>query len=150
MNNQPSSNIEGYLAAESLPVAVVQHCCIEPLLDPHIVARVNRGARCVIAVSNGVRQTLVQDGVRPALCQTVFNGIDIQQPLPDGARLRESLGADARTFLFGSIGSLIARKVHDHTLQALRAFQQAYPDARWKMVLVGSGSEQANLARQAA
>lgn len=150
MNNQPSSNVEGYLAAESLPVAVVQHCRIEPLLDPLIVARVNRGARCVIAVSDGVRQTLVQGGVRPALCQTVFNGIDIHQPLPDGARLRESLGADARTFLFGSIGSLIARKAHDHTLRALRAFQQAHPDARWKMVLVGSGSEQANLARQAA
>ncbi|WP_406706807.1 glycosyltransferase [Sodalis sp.] len=147
MNNQPSSNVEGYLAAESLPVAVVQHCRIEPLLDLQIVARVNRGARCVIAVSDGVRQALVQGGVRPALCQTVFNGIYIHQPLPDGARLRESLGADARTFLFGSIGSLIARKAHDHTL---RAFQQAHPDARWKMVLVGSGSEQANLARQAA
>lgn len=137
MNNQPNSNVAGYFAAESLPVAVVQHCRIEPLLDPPIAARVNRGVRCVIAVSDGVRQTLVQGGVRPALCQTVFNGIDIHPPLPDGARLRESLGADARTFLFGSIGSLIARKAHDHTLQVLGAFQQAHPDARWKMVLVG-------------
>lgn len=148
MNNQPSSNVEGYRAAEGLPVAVVQHCRIEPVLDPHIVALVNRGARCVIAVSDGVRQTLIRGGIRPALCQTVFNGIDIHQPLPDGARLRQSLGADAGTFLFGSIGSLIARKAHDHTLQALQAFHQAHPEARWKMVLVGSGNQQANLARQ--
>ncbi|MSE19601.1 glycosyltransferase, partial [Pantoea agglomerans] len=58
MNNQPSTNVEGYLAARSLDVAVVQHCRIDPVLEPRLVSMVNQDCQAIIAVSQGVNNTL--------------------------------------------------------------------------------------------
>ena len=150
MNNQPGSNLEGYLAAESLDVAVVQHCRIEPVMSPAITQIVNRVGNAVIAVSHGVESVLLNHGVKKSLCTTVSNAIDIHQPLPSGQAIRQSLGIDDSTFLFGSIGSLIPRKSCHHTIEALHHFQQHHPDAKWKFVLVGEGAEHEKLKRQAA
>ncbi|NDL64795.1 glycosyltransferase [Acerihabitans arboris] len=150
MNNQPSSNVEGYYATAGLSTTVVQHCRIEPLMNRQIVKMVNNLCHAIISVSSGVQEKLIQGGVQPEICYTVFNGIDIDQPLPDGLPLRHALGADEQTFIFGSIGSLIPRKAHHHILQALHLFDQAYPEARWKMVIVGAGPEHQKLVRMAA
>lgn len=149
MNNQPGSNEEGYHAVRDLPVALVQHCRIEPVLSTDLVKIVNQQIDRIIAVSQGVERTLIQGGVDAARCTTVNNAIDIHQALPDRARMRQSLGIDDETFVFGSIGSLIPRKSNHHTLTALARFRQQHPAAKWKMVLVGAGPEQAVLQRQA-
>ncbi|WP_034943190.1 glycosyltransferase [Erwinia oleae] len=150
MNNQPGSNAEGYLAAEGLPIAVVQHCRIEPVLNPQLVRLVNRRADAVIAVSNGVRKVLLDNGVAPEKCFTVFNAIDIHQRLPDRLTMRrELLDIEDDTFVFGSIGSLIARKSHHHVLSALEKFAAAFPQARWRMVILGEGPDLAALQAQA-
>ncbi|HBV38775.1 MAG TPA: glycosyltransferase, partial [Erwinia sp.] len=91
MNNQPGSNAEGYLAASDIAVSLVQHCRIEPVLDRELVKMVNRRADAVIAVSNGVREVLLANGVAPEKCFTVFNAIDIYQPLPERAAMRQQL-----------------------------------------------------------
>lgn len=150
MNNQPSSNVEGYYSTIGLKTMVVQHCRIEPLLNRQIVQMVNTLCHGIISVSTGVQEKLIQNGVNQDICYTVFNGIDIDQPRPDGRPLRQSLGADEETFLFGSIGALIPRKSHHHILQALHLFNQAFPAARWKMIIVGAGSEHQKLVRLAA
>lgn len=149
MNNQPGSNLEGYLAAENLPVAVVQHCRIEPVMTPQIAQTVNRVAQKVIAVSHAVESVLVSKGVQKSLCTTVSNAIDIHQPLPNGDTVRQTLGIAEGTFVFGSIGSLIPRKSSHHTLEALHRFAQQHPDAQWKLVLVGEGPEHEKLQQQA-
>ena len=150
MNNQPGSNLEGYLAAEPLNVAVVQHCRIEPVMSQAITKIVNRTGDAIIAVSHGVESVLLNHGVKKSLCTTVPNAIDIHQPLPSGEAVRRSLGIGDDTFLFGSIGSLIPRKSCHHTLEALHRFQQQHPDAKWKFVLVGEGADREKLQRQAA
>lgn len=149
MNNQPGSNEEGYLAAAKLQARLIQHCRIEPVLTPPLVKLVNAHATKIIAVSHGVERVLLQHGVRPELCTTVNNAIDIHQPLPDRRAMRQRLGIDADTFVFGSIGSLIPRKANHHTLEALAKFSQKHPQAKWKMVLVGEGAERRALAEQA-
>lgn len=149
MNNQPGSNEEGYLAAAKLQARLIQHCRIEPVLTPPLVKLVNSHATKIIAVSHGVEQVLLQHGIRPDLCTTVNNAIDIHQPLPDRSAMRHRLGIDDDTFVFGSIGSLIPRKANHHTLDALAAFSQKRPQAKWKMVLVGEGAERNALAAQA-
>jgi len=150
MNNQPGSNAEGYLAASGLAVSVVQHCRIEPVLDKELVAMVNQRADAVIAVSNGVRDVLLKHGVKAEKCFTVFNAIDICQPLPERAAMRkELLNIQDDTFVFGSIGSLIARKSNHHTLQALATFAAAFPQANWRMVILGEGQQREALERQA-
>ncbi|KAB8310518.1 glycosyltransferase [Erwinia endophytica] len=146
MNNQPGSNAEGYLAASGLSVAVVQHCRIEPVLTPALVRMVNQRASAVIAVSNGVREVLLAHGVSAEKCFTVFNAIDIQQPLPEREKMRRQLlDVPPETFVFGSIGSLIARKSHHHILLALKKFATAFPSADWRMVILGEGPEHAAL-----
>lgn len=150
MNNQPSTNIEGYLAVADMPVGLVQHCRIEPLLTPPLVKIINQRVNAVIAVSHGVCQTLRAGGVDAARCFTVSNAIDIHQPLPDRHAVRARLGLPESCFLFGSIGSLIARKSTHHTLQALGAFHQACPQVNWHMVVVGAGPELNRLEQLAA
>lgn len=149
MNNQPGSNEEGYLAGAKLRARIIQHCRIEPVLTPPLVKLVNAHAAKIIAVSHGVERVLLQHGVRPELCTTVNNAIDIHQPLPDRRAMRHRLNIDDDTFVFGSIGSLIPRKANHHTLAALAQFSRREPDAKWKMVLVGEGAERAALTAQA-
>jgi glycosyltransferase involved in cell wall biosynthesis len=150
MNNQPSSNVEGYYSTAGLPTAIVQHCRIEPVLNRDVVRIVNKFCHSIISVSQGVQEQLLKRGVRSELCFTVFNGIDINQPLPDGANIRKELGATDETFIFGSIGSLINRKAHHFTLLALDKFNRAFPEAKWMMVFVGEGPNLRRLIQQAA
>jgi glycosyltransferase involved in cell wall biosynthesis len=111
---------------------------------------VNRVGNAVIAVSHGVESVLLNHGVKKSICTTVSNAIDIHQRLPSGQAIRQSLGIDESTFLFGSIGSLIPRKSCHHTLEALHRFQRQYPEAKWKFVLVGEGNDREKLKSQAA
>ncbi|MCX8959159.1 glycosyltransferase [Erwinia psidii] len=150
MNNQPGSNAEGYLATDKLPVAVVQHCRIEPVLNAGLVRMVNQRADAIIAVSSGVHKVLLEQGVAAEKCVTVFNAIDIRQTLPVRETMREQLLiVPPETFVFGSIGSLITRKSHHHTLQALEKFATAFPEADWRMVILGEGPQHNALQQQA-
>lgn len=143
MNNQPASNLEGYLAAEQTSVPVVQHCRIEPKLNAVECATVNRLARAVICVSHGVAETLVRQGVRAALCRVVHNGIDTRQSLP-APQVLPGVPPDAR--VVGTIGSLIGRKAVDHLL---RAVAKLPPDLTPFVLIVGEGPEETALRQLA-
>lgn len=141
MNNQPSSNLEGYLAAEMVGIPVVQHCRIEVRLSPFEAAIVNRTARKIICVSQGVRQSLIESGVTPALCAVVYNAIDGRQTLPAPVSLPKP---GEETIVIGSIGSLIKRKANDHLLRAAAKVRQTCVTS-FVIVLVGEGPEQKTL-----
>lgn len=143
MNNQPASNLEGYLAAEQAGVPVVQHCRIEPKLNVIERAAVNRVACAVICVSHGVRDALLRQGVRPEFCYVVHNGIDTRQPLPEPQPLP---GVASGTQVIGTIGSLIKRKSVDHLLRAVACLPQ---DLTPHLLIVGEGAEAAALRQLA-
>ncbi|MBB3308086.1 glycosyltransferase involved in cell wall biosynthesis [Enterobacter sp. Sphag1F] len=149
MNNQPSTNVEGYRAVQDMPVALIQHCRIEPQMNSALVEMVNERVDAVIAVSHGVNLTLRQSGVDAQRCFTVSNAIDIHQALPHREEVRERFAYSPDTFIFGSIGSLITRKANHHIFQALGQFKRMHPEAKWKMVVVGSGPEHENLVQLA-
>lgn len=109
MNNQPQSNLEGYLAAQLAGVPVIQHCRSNPALSPRAVAAANQAAR-IIAVSHGIADSLRAQGVDPARIRVVPNGIDPTQPLPDPAACRARLGVSADTVVIGTVCSLLPRK----------------------------------------
>ncbi len=115
MNNQPSSNLEGYMAAELAGVPAVQHCRIDATLNPVEISIVNRVARHIICVSNGVAQSLQRQGIAPDKCTVVSNAIDGAQTLPPPASLP---AAAAGRLVIGTVGSLVARKSVDHLLRA--------------------------------
>jgi glycosyltransferase involved in cell wall biosynthesis len=137
VNNQPSSNLEGYLAAAATGVPLVQHCRIDVTLKPEEAAAVNRNARRVICVSQGVADSLVAQGVGPERCVVVHNAIDGRQILPDPVALPDVAPG---TVVIGSVGSLITRKANDHLLRAAAAVceRSAVP---FRLLLVGDGPE---------
>ena len=143
MNNQPRSNIEGYLAAETVGIPVVQHCRIEPVMDASTSRLVNRVARRVIGVSNGVVDALLQAGVEPAKCLPVFNGIDPDQPLPDGQAVRKQYGIGEQEVVFGAVGSLIERKGIRYVLEAASKLNPT--ETPFRILLVGDGPQRTEL-----
>lgn len=139
MNNQPASNLEGYLAAEAVGVPVVQHCRIEPNLSPHQAALVNRLATRIICVSQGVADVLVALHVARNPLRVVHNAIDCQAPLPAPAALAES----GNGLVIGTVGQLTARKGVLHLLQALAVLRAEGVTPR--CLILGEGPQQAEL-----
>lgn len=139
MNNQPASNLEGYLAAMSTGVAVVQHCRVEPVVNAFERDQVNRTAAAVLCVSEGVRDALIRQGVRRELCRVIHNGIDVSQTMPDAQGLP---GVAPGKLVVGVVASLMKRKAIDHLLRAVAR----QPAAEVPHVLVvGDGPEAAAL-----
>lgn len=135
MNNQPASNLEGYLAAELTGVRVIQHCRIEPRINTVERDIINRIAHALICVSHGVRDALIRQGVRRELCHVVHNGIDTRQPFPE---LQPLAGVVSNTPVIGTIGSLIKRKSVAHLLHAVARLPQ---DLTPHLLIVGEGPE---------
>jgi glycosyltransferase involved in cell wall biosynthesis len=141
LNNQPASNLEGYLAAEAAGVPLVQHCRIDVKLKPVETAAVNRIARRIICVSQGVADSLVGQGVDRDKCAVVVNAIDGEQTLPDPMPLPQVVPG---AVVIGSVGSLIARKANDHLLRAAAAVRTRCA-APFHLLLVGEGPERVAL-----
>ena len=76
----------------------------------------------LIAVSSGVKDALIEQGIDPAKIEVLYHGIDLDQyvaPLTTAeAKTRLGLPANARTV--GVVASLIPRKGHRFLLEALR------------------------------
>jgi glycosyltransferase involved in cell wall biosynthesis len=144
MNNQPQSNLEGYLAAQLAGVPVIQHCRSNPALSPRAVAAANQAAR-IIAVSHGIADSLRAQGVDPARIRVVPNGIDPTQPLPDPAACRARLGVSADTVVIGAVCSLLPRKGVADLLTAVARLQSATPLC---VLVIGDGPQRAALEQQ--
>lgn len=153
MNNQPGSNVEGYLAAAEADVPAVQHCRIEPMLTPPVVALTNVHATKIICVSDGVRETLIDAGIAVPRCLTIHNGIDCKQLLPDAsavAAAREAWGFPADAVVIGTVGQLIARKRVADLIHAVARLRRDEPSRDLRIVVVGEGREAEPLAKLAA
>ncbi|MDP2795547.1 MAG: glycosyltransferase [Sulfurisoma sp.] len=138
LNNQPSSNLEGYLAGEAAGVPVVQHCRIDATLNAVEIAATNRVARAVICVSNGVADSLRGQGIAADRLVVVHNAIDGKQVLPAPLPLP---GVPPGTLVVGTVGQLVKRKSVDDLLRAVARAGQAF-----HVVIVGEGPEAGPLA----
>jgi L-malate glycosyltransferase len=144
MNNQPGSNVEGYLAAAETGIPAVQHCRIEPLLTPAVVDIANRHAAKVLCVSDGVREALVEAGIDGTTCLTIHNGIDCRQPLPTVENIRAARAAwgfPANAVVIGTVGQLIARKRIADLIHAVARVCHDEPELDLRIVVVGEGRE---------
>lgn len=115
MNNQPASNLEGYLAGEAAGLPVVQHCRIEPTLLVRDAEIVNRVATRIVCVSQGVADVLAAQHVAENRLRVVYNAIDCRADLPEPVKLPEAASGP----VIGTVGQLAVRKAIPHLLQAL-------------------------------
>jgi glycosyltransferase involved in cell wall biosynthesis len=153
MNNQPGSNVEGYLAAAETGIPAVQHCRIEPQLTPPVVALTKTHAARIICVSDGVRDTLVAAGIGVPPCLTVHNGIDCNQILPGAAKaltIRSAWGFPTDAVVVGTVGQLIARKRVADLIHAVARLRRDAPTLDLRIIVVGEGREAAPLTQLAA
>ncbi|MFQ5441391.1 MAG: glycosyltransferase, partial [Thermodesulfobacteriota bacterium] len=140
MNNQPSSNIEGILAAKGAGIPCVQHSRIDVRLTRFETEAVNQSVSKVICVSGGVKEGLIGSGVREEKCVVVYNGIDPGlKPGRGPAEVKEGLGISEDDLLIGTVGSLIKRKRVDLLVDAVSILDKA--GKKIKCVVVGEGPE---------
>ncbi|MCC6473464.1 MAG: glycosyltransferase [Burkholderiales bacterium] len=150
LNNQPGSNVEGYLAAAAAGIPAVQHCRSTPALIPEVARIANAHAAKMVCVSEGVRAELLRQGVDAGRCTTVYNGIDCAQALPDRASARAGLDLPADALVLGSVGRLSTGKRVADLIEALAVLARERPDRDYRLLVAGEGPERERLARLAA
>jgi glycosyltransferase involved in cell wall biosynthesis len=100
-----------------------------------------RGFTAVVAVSDQVRQRLLNAGVRSNRISLVRNGIDLRPFEAPKPSLREELPPG--TLLVGLIGRLAWEKGVDIYLQAVSRIREEFPQAQF--VVVGEGPDRDQL-----
>lgn len=136
MNNQPSSNLEGILAAGQAGVPSIQHSRVEVRLNPVEAGAVNSHVSRVICVSKGVMDALIESGVRSEKCAVVYNGIDPGlKPGRGREEVRGGINAGGSAVVIGTVGSLIKRKRVELLLEAASMLKGIVR----KCVIVGEG-----------
>ena len=105
-----------------------------------LIQRALRDARALIAVSGALKQALVELGAPDEKVTVLRNGVetDLFRPLVDRDAIRASLGLEGPTLI--SVGGLIQRKGHHHTIQAMRQLPG------FDLLIVGEGPERDRLA----
>jgi len=144
LNNQPSSNMEGMLAAGIAGTLCVQHSRVDIKLKPSEAQEVNRVVDRVICVSDGVMGSLVSAGVNAERCIVVHNGIDAElRPRRGAEEVRAELGIKDGEMLIGTVGSLIKRKRVHIFLEAISKLKKN--GQKIKGLVVGTGPEEGAL-----
>lgn len=151
MNNQPSSNLEGTIAAGIAGVAVLQHTRIEPRLNPIEVRLSNRWVTKIICVSEAVRGSIVRQGIDSSKCLVVHNGIDAKTALRRSVHdVRSKWGIAETDVLVGTVCSLVKRKrvgdfIEVASMIARRMVITEPAGRPVKFIVVGEGPEEKNL-----
>jgi len=146
LNNQPRSNVEGYLASIAAKVPVVQHCRVKPVVWSELAELVNACNASVMCVSEGSREILLAGGVAVSRCFVVYNGIDCEQALPDMAYARAHLAIPKDAFVIGTVGRLVPMKRTGDLIVAVAHIASRFPDRKIWLLIAGDGPEAERLA----
>jgi L-malate glycosyltransferase len=144
MNNQPSTNLEGYLAAEALGLPVVQHCRVQPSLFAEEARRVNRVVSWIICVSQGSADVMAACGVERQHIVVVHNAIDHRLPMPAPAEPEPPLDG----LVIGTVGRLTPLKSIPHLIEAVAALKAE--GLRVTCLVLGEGGQRPELEALAA
>ncbi len=141
LNNQPSSNLEGLIAAHRAGVPVVQHARKTTTLNV-IERKLTRAwLTKMICVSEGVRETYAGQGIPAQRCVVVHNGIDLAgAPSVTAGALRASLGIAPDACVIGTVCSLIPLKRVDVLLSAVARLRAGETRPLYCLI-VGDGPE---------
>ncbi|SMC50237.1 Glycosyltransferase involved in cell wall bisynthesis [Desulfocicer vacuolatum DSM 3385] len=102
---------------------------------------INWGARRVVFVSHGLKNTYVErHGIRPRLTQVIYNGVNTQKfRYYKDSFLREAFSLSPRHILIGSVGNIREPKGYDVLLQAAFRLKKKIKDVKFFIAGEGSG-----------
>jgi glycosyltransferase involved in cell wall biosynthesis len=148
MNNQPSSNLEGLLAAHlgtaltkgGFSIPIVQHARSNARLLPEEVRLANMYLARMICVSEGLKDSYVKQNIRGDIVRVVYNGIDVTiKPSTPPSQIRQELGIRDAEVLIGMVGSLMKRKGFDLFISSLKRLKES--GKGFKGLIIGTGPE---------
>ena len=136
-SNSTTAHLVAGIAAAKADVPAIWH-----VRDMVSLARIGRAladrAAWVIAISGAVAQSLQNEGVPPEKVRIIPNGIDTDEWRPqERSQLRESLGFDDDTFLFGCVTQLVPWKNHAAFIEAAAQMSQDEDCANARFVIMG-------------
>jgi glycosyltransferase involved in cell wall biosynthesis len=119
-SNSTTAHLVGALAAERMRLPSVWHARDLVSLE-RIAPSLSQKTSVVVAISNAVSERLKADGVPEDKIRVIYNGLDPDEWRPRdqaASTLRESLGMNESTFLFGCASQLVPWKNHRAFIQA--------------------------------
>jgi len=97
-----------------------------------------RKADSVIAISNGVRNVLIEDGIAPDKIRVIHSGIDLRRfGSVNGQYLLRELGLDRDKTVVGIVAALAAHKDHRNFVLAAKKVREELPGVVF--LIVGDG-----------
>ncbi|MBS1700722.1 MAG: glycosyltransferase family 4 protein [Armatimonadetes bacterium] len=91
----------------------------------------------LIGVSEGVRQHLIQQGVRADRITAVYNGVDLPKDLPSKEEARATFDVPLDATVFGTVARLTPQKGIETSIRAFDLIQKSIPNSVY--LLVGDG-----------
>ena len=148
--SEPHALTSAWLAGAHRRVPVVVSRRVELPLSPNWFSLARyRSARCVIPVSEFVRESLSGSGLPPDLLEVIHVGVEIPKRVSpadrDAARNRFSIGA--KQVSLGNVAAFVPEKGHALLLRALAELVPQFPHC--VALLAGSGPEKENLQKLA-
>jgi glycosyltransferase involved in cell wall biosynthesis len=133
-----------------VPVRVISRRVDFPLKkNPFSRRKYARDIDLIIAISEGVRDVLLQGGIPPERIAVVPSGIDFSpfEENPDRGFLRREFGFAPDDYLVGIVAHLESHKGHAYLIEAARILKSRAP--KMKFIIVGKGSLELTLEEQA-
>ncbi len=141
-NNQPSTNLAGFLAAGEAGIPCVAHIRKEADLRPFEVGLANAHVTRFICVSRAMRDRYAALGIDSRRTRVVHNGLDVARPRPAvDEKFYGAFGVSSANLVVGAVGSLVKLKGFDLLLEAFAMLRRdGMQNAR--LVILGEGPEQ--------
>jgi glycosyltransferase involved in cell wall biosynthesis len=98
----------------------------------------------IVAISEEIKQEVLQAGIAPDKINLIENGIDLQRfSRPAAVSRRRELSIPEKGLVIGTVGRLSPEKGHAVLLQAAKLIFESYPDLY--ILIVGDGPERGKL-----
>lgn len=94
----------------------------------------------MIGVSEGVRQHLIDQGIKPDRVTAIHNGVDLPDDLPTKIEAREKFNIPLDAFVFGTVSRLTPLKGIEFSIRAFAEIQTQVPNSIY--IIVGDGDGQ--------
>jgi glycosyltransferase involved in cell wall biosynthesis len=148
--NEAHALTAAWLAGAQRQVPVVVSRRVAFPLDARRLARERyRAARCVLAISQFVAQSVTDSGLPAGVVRVVYDGVELPPlPTPEArAHARQRWGLPAYDPLLGCVGYLLPEKGQESLLRAFPAIRARIPHCR--LLLAGGGGSRPHLERLA-
>jgi glycosyltransferase involved in cell wall biosynthesis len=96
----------------------------------------------LIGVSEGVKQHLINQGIKPERISAIYNGVDIPHDLLRKAEARNKFGISMDAIVFGTVSRLTPLKGIEFSIRAFAEIHQAIPSSVYLLVGDGDRSEE--------